>query len=128
AVSSESMSSTSSQLADMERKEQRFGPASSAVWASITTPVNNGSVILMHYSSAPLFGLVELINMLIFVIWGGVVCGLHQFVIYLLRAVFIAGLMTGRTSKLFGRQSEAAEIKMLAITILILPLIILAFT
>ncbi len=83
---------------------------------------------MMHDSSAPLTGLVELINMLINAIWGGVGCGLQQFMIYLLLAVFIAGLMTGRTPELFGRKIEAAEIKLLAIIILIQPLIILAFT
>ncbi|XZW19222.1 potassium-transporting ATPase subunit KdpA [Acinetobacter baumannii] len=128
AVWSESMSSTASQLAAMEGKEQRFGPAASAVWAAITTQVNNGSVNMMHDSSAPLTGLVELINMLINAIWGGVGCGLQQFMIYLLLAVFIAGLMTGRTPELFGRKIEAAEIKLLAIIILIQPLVILAFT
>ncbi|HAV5944603.1 TPA: potassium-transporting ATPase subunit KdpA [Acinetobacter baumannii] len=128
AVWSESMSSTASQLAVMEGKEQRFGPAASAVWAAITTQVNNGSVNMMHDSSAPLTGLVELINMLINAIWGGVGCGLQQFMIYLLLAVFIAGLMTGRTPELFGRKIEAAEIKLLTIIILIQPLVILAFT
>ncbi|SSM54857.1 kdpA [Acinetobacter baumannii] len=128
AVWSESMSSTASQFAVMEGKEQRFGPATSAVWAAITTQVNNGSVNMMHDSSAPLTGLVELINMLINAIWGGVGCGLQQFMIYLLLAVFIAGLMTGRTPELFGRKIEAAEIKLLAIIILIQPLVILAFT
>ncbi|MDC5257235.1 potassium-transporting ATPase subunit KdpA [Acinetobacter baumannii] len=128
AVWSESMSSTASQFAVMEGKEQRFGPVASAVWAALTTQVNNGSVNMMHDSSAPLTGLVELINMLINAIWGGVGCGLQQFMIYLLLAVFIAGLMTGRTPELFGRKIEAAEIKLLAIIILIQPLIILAFT
>ncbi|WP_171429602.1 potassium-transporting ATPase subunit KdpA [Acinetobacter lactucae] len=128
AVWSESMSSTASQLAVMEGKEQRFGPAASVVWAAITTQVNNGSVNMMHDSSAPLTGMVELINMLINAIWGGVGCGLQQFMIYLLLAVFIAGLMTGRTPELFGRKIEAAEIKLLAIIILIQPLVILAFT
>ncbi|MBJ8471736.1 MULTISPECIES: potassium-transporting ATPase subunit KdpA [Acinetobacter] len=128
AVWSESMSATASQFAVMEGKEQRFGPAASTVWAALTTQVNNGSVNMMHDSSAPLTGLVELINMLINAIWGGVGCGLQQFMIYLLLAVFIAGLMTGRTPELFGRKIEAAEIKLLAIIILIQPLVILAFT
>ncbi|MDC4456325.1 potassium-transporting ATPase subunit KdpA [Acinetobacter baumannii] len=128
AVWSESMSSTASQFAVMEGKEQRFGPVASAVWAALTTQVNNGSVNMMHDSSAPLTGLVELINMLINAIWGGVGCGLQQFMIYLLLTVFIAGLMTGRTPELFGRKIEAAEIKLLAIIILIQPLVILAFT
>ncbi|MFL1383948.1 potassium-transporting ATPase subunit KdpA [Acinetobacter baumannii] len=128
AVWSESLSSTASQFAVMEGKEQRFGPVASAVWAALTTQVNNGSVNMMHDSSAPLTGLVELINMLINAIWGGVGCGLQQFMIYLLLAVFIAGLMTGRTPELFGRKIEAAEIKLLAIIILIQPLVILAFT
>lgn len=113
AVWSESMSSTASQFAVMEGKEQRFGPVASAVWAALTTQVNNGSVNMMHDSSAPLTGLVELINMLINAIWGGVGCGLQQFMIYLLLAVFIAGLMTGRTPELFDARLKRQKLSCL---------------
>ncbi|WP_151980333.1 potassium-transporting ATPase subunit KdpA [Acinetobacter guerrae] len=125
---SESLSATAHQITVMEGKEQRFGAASSALWAAVTTQVNNGSVDMMHDSSAPLTGLVALSNMLINAIWGGIGCGLQQFIVYLLLTVFIAGLMTGRTPELFGRKIEAAEIKLLAILILLQPIVILTFT
>ncbi|VTX68372.1 potassium-transporting ATPase subunit KdpA [Acinetobacter ursingii] len=125
---SESLSETAHQITVMEGKEQRFGAASSALWAAVTTQVNNGSVDMMHDSSAPLTGLVALSNMLINAIWGGIGCGLQQFIVYLLLTVFISGLMTGRTPELFGRKIEAAEIKLLAILILLQPIVILAFT
>ncbi|MFW1857561.1 potassium-transporting ATPase subunit KdpA [Acinetobacter defluvii] len=125
---SESLSSTSTMLSAMEGKEVRFGETSSAIWAAITTQVNNGSVDMMHDSSAPLTGLIELSNMLINAIWGGIGCGLQQFMIYLFLAVFIAGLMTGRTPELFGRKIEAGEIKLLAVVILIQPITILGLS
>lgn len=128
AIWSESMSSTATQLYAMEGKEMRFGEASSALWAAVTTQVNNGSVDMMHDSASPLTGLVALANMLINAIWGGIGCGLQQFIIYLFLAVFIAGLMTGRTPELFGRKIEAGEIKLLAVVILIQPIVILSLT
>lgn len=128
AIWSESISSTATQLYAMEGKEVRFGEASSALWAAVTTQVNNGSVNMMHDSSAPLTGFVALANMLINAIWGGIGCGLQQFIIYLFLAVFIAGLMTGRTPELFGRKIEAGEIKLLAVVILIQPIVILSLT
>lgn len=128
AIWSESLSSTATQLYAMEGKEVRFGEASSALWAAVTTQVNNGSVNMMHDSSAPLTGFVALANMLINAIWGGIGCGLQQFMIYLFLTVFIAGLMTGRTPELFGRKIEAGEIKLLAVVILIQPIVILSLT
>lgn len=128
AVWSESLSQTASSMSVMEGKEMRLGESSSAIWAAITTQVNNGSVDMMHDSAAPLTGLVALSNMLINAIWGGIGCGLIQFIIYLFLAVFIAGLMTGRTPELFGRKIEAGEIKLLAVVILIQPITILALT
>ncbi|MEQ1350069.1 potassium-transporting ATPase subunit KdpA [Acinetobacter junii] len=112
----------------MEGKEVRFGAEASALWGSLTTQVNNGSVNMMHDSASPLTGLVELSNMLINAIWGGIGCGLLQFFIYLFLAVFIAGLMTGRTPELFGRKIEVTEIKLLALVILIQPVVILGLT
>jgi len=88
---SESLTATAHQITVMEGKEQRFGAASSALWAAVTTQVNNGSVDMMHDSSAPLTGLVALSNMLINAIWGGIGCGLQQFIVYLLLTVFISG-------------------------------------
>lgn len=128
AIWSESLSSTATQLYAMEGKEIRFGEASSALWAAVTTQVNNGSVDMMHDSASPLTGFVALANMLINAIWGGIGCGLQQFIIYLFLAVFIAGLMTGRTPELFGRKIEAGEIKLLAVVILIQPIVILSLT
>ena len=128
AIWSESFSATSHQLTVMEGKEMRFGETSSALWSAVTTQVNNGSVAMMHDSSAPLTGLVQISNMLINAIWGGIGCGLQQFIIYLFLAVFIAGLMTGRTPELFGRKIEAGEIKLLAVVILIQPITILSLT
>ena len=128
AIWSESLSSTASQIYAMEGKEVRFGESSSALWSALTTQVNNGSVNMMHDSSAPLTGLVQFSNMLINAIWGGIGCGLQQFIIYLFLAVFIAGLMTGRTPELLGRKIEAGEIKLLAVVILIQPIVILSLT
>lgn len=128
AVWSESLSQTASSMSVMEGKEMRLDESSSAIWAAITTQVNNGSVDMMHDSAAPLTGLVVLSNMLINAIWGGIGCGLIQFIIYLFLAVFIAGLMTGRTPELFGRKIKAGEIKLLAVVILIQPITILGLT
>ncbi|APR69567.1 MULTISPECIES: potassium-transporting ATPase subunit KdpA [Acinetobacter] len=115
-------------IALMEGKEVRFGAEASALWGSLTTQVNNGSVNMMHDSASPLTGLVELSNMLINAIWGGIGCGLLQFFIYLFLAVFIAGLMIGRTPELFGRKIEVTEIKLLALVILLQPVVILGLT
>lgn len=128
AVWSEAYSATTSDAALMEGKEVRFGAASSALWASLTTQTSNGSVNAMHDSLAPLTGLDTLVNMLINGIWGGIGCGLQQFLVYLLLSVFLAGLMTGRTPELFGRKIEAPEVKLLALLVLLQPLVILGFT
>ncbi len=128
AVWSESYSATSSDIALMEGKEVRFGAAPSALWAAVTTQTSNGSVNAMHDSLAPLTGLVTISNMLVNSIWGGIGCGLQQFLVYLLLSVFLAGLMTGRTPELFGRKIEAHEVKLLAALVLLQPLALLAFT
>lgn len=119
---------TASDIALMEGKEVRLGADASALWAAATTQVNNGSVNMMLDSAAPLTGMVAMSNMLINAIWGGVGCGLQQFIVYLLLSVFIAGLMTGRTPELFGRKIEGPEVKLLAILVLWQPLVILGFT
>lgn len=112
----------------MEGKEVRFGADASALWAMLTTQTSNGSVNAMHDSLAPLTGLVALGNMLVNAIWGGIGCGLQQFLVYLLLAVFLAGLMTGRTPELFGRKIEAREVRLLSLLILLQPLVVLGFT
>jgi K+-transporting ATPase ATPase A chain len=127
-VISEGHSATSADPALMEGKEVRFGADASALWATLTTQTSNGSVNAIHDSLAPLTGMVALGNMLVNAVWGGVGCGLQQFLVYLMVAVFLAGLMTGRTPELFGRKIEAAEIKLLALLILLQPLVILGLT
>ncbi|WP_369940278.1 potassium-transporting ATPase subunit KdpA [Xanthomonas medicagonis] len=112
----------------MEGKEVRFGADASAAWSSLTTQTSNGSVNAMHDSLAPLTGGVSMVNMLINAIWGGIGCGLQQFLVYLLLSVFLAGLMTGRTPELFGRKIEAPEVRLLALLILLQPLVLLGFT
>jgi K+-transporting ATPase ATPase A chain len=128
AVWSEGHSVTTADAALMEGKEVRFGADASALWASLTTQTSNGSINSMHDSLAPLTGMVAITDMLINAIWGGVGCGLQQFLVYLLLAVFLAGLMTGRTPELFGRKIEAPEVRLLALLILLQPLVILGFT
>jgi K+-transporting ATPase ATPase A chain len=125
---SEGHSATAASAALMEGKEVRLGVDNSALWSSITTQVNNGSVNAMHDSLAPLTGGVAMVNMLVNAIWGGVGCGLQQFLVYLLLGVFLAGLMTGRTPELFGRKIEAGEVRLLALLILLQPLVLLGFT
>jgi K+-transporting ATPase ATPase A chain len=112
----------------MEGKEVRIGTDASALWASLTTQTSNGSVNAMHDSLAPLTGAVTISNMLINAIWGGIGCGLQQFLVYLLLGAFLAGLMTGRTPELFGRKIEANEVKLLAALVLLQPLVLLSFT
>ena len=128
AVWSEAHSATTVDIALMEGKEVRFGADASALWASLTTQTSNGSVNAMHDSLAPLTGLDTLVNMLVNAIWGGIGCGLQQFLVYLMLSVFLAGLMTGRTPELFGRKIEAPEVKLLALLVLLQPLVVLGFT
>ncbi|MCC8536637.1 potassium-transporting ATPase subunit KdpA [Xanthomonas axonopodis pv. poinsettiicola] len=125
---SEAHSGSATSPALMEGKEVRIGADASALWAALTTQTSNGSVNAMHDSLAPLSGLVTLVDMLINAIWGGIGCGLQQFVVYLLLSVFLAGLMTGRTPELFGRKIEAREVQLLAVLILLQPLVVLGFT
>lgn len=128
AVWSEAHSATAADAALMEGKEVRFGAEASALWATLTTQTSNGSVNSMHDSLGPLTGMVAMSNMLVNAIWGGVGCGLQQFIVYLLLAVFLAGLMTGRTPELFGRKIEAPEVRLLALLIVLQPLTVLGFT
>ncbi len=112
----------------MEGKEVRFGADGTGQWAAITTQVSNGSVNGMHDSLSPLAGAVPMVNMLINAIWGGIGCGLQQFIVYLLLGVFLAGLMTGRTPELLGRKLETPQVRLLALLVLLQPITILAFT
>jgi K+-transporting ATPase ATPase A chain len=126
AVLSETANDTS--VVSMEGKEVRSGLTASALWGALTTQTSNGSVNAMHDSMAPLTGGVQISNMLVNAIWGGIGCGALQFIVYLLLTVFLAGLMTGRTPELFGRKIEAPEVRLLALLILLQPLALLGFT
>jgi len=114
---------------NMEGKETRFGIANSALWAAATTAASNGSVNSMHDSYTPLGGLVPMwLMQLGEVIYGGVGSGLYGMLVFALVAVFVAGLMIGRTPEYLGKKIESYEIKMAAIAILIPPLMVLAGT
>ena len=114
---------------NMEGKEVRYGIANSTLWAVATTAASNGSVNSMHDSYTPLGGLVPLFLMQFSeVIFGGVGSGLYGMLIFVLVAVFIAGLMVGRTPEYLGKKIEAYEMKMAALVVLIMPLVVLGFT
>jgi potassium-transporting ATPase potassium-binding subunit len=114
---------------NMEGKEVRFGIANSALFATVTTDASCGAVNSMHDSFTPLGGLVPLVNMMLGeVIFGGVGAGLYGMLVMVILAVFIAGLMVGRTPEYFGKKIEAYDVKMAMLAILIFPLVILVFT
>jgi K+-transporting ATPase ATPase A chain len=114
---------------NMEGKEVRFGIANSALWASATTAASNGSVNSMHDSYTPIGGLVPMwLMQLGEVIYGGVGSGLYGMLVFAIIAVFVAGLMVGRTPEYLGKKIEAYEMKMAAIVILIPPAVVLGFT
>jgi len=114
---------------NMEGKEVRFGIASSALFATVTTAASCGAVNSMHDSFTPLGGLVPLFNMQLGeIIVGGVGAGLYGMLLFAIVAVFVAGLMVGRTPEYLGKKIEAKEVKMAMLAILILPLSILGFT
>jgi K+-transporting ATPase ATPase A chain len=114
---------------NMEGKEVRFGIANSALWAAATTAASNGSVNSMHDSYTPLGGLVPMfLIQLGEVVFGGVGSGLYGMLIFAIIAVFVAGLMVGRTPEYLGKKIEAHEIKMASLVILIPPLLVLGCT
>ena len=114
---------------NMEGKEVRYGIANSALWATATTAASNGSVNSMHDSYTPLGGLVPLFLMQLGeVIYGGVGSGLYGMLAFVLIAVFVAGLMVGRTPEYLGKKVEAYEMKMASLIILIPPALVLSFT
>jgi K+-transporting ATPase ATPase A chain len=112
----------------MEGKEVRFGPAATAYWSTITTVVSTGSVNGMHDSTMPLTGLYQLLAMMVNAFYGGCGVGLLNYFIYLIIAVFIAGLMVGRTPEFLGHKLEAREVKIAALVTLISPLLIMCGT
>jgi K+-transporting ATPase ATPase A chain len=114
---------------NMEGKEVRFGIADSALFATVTTDASCGAVNSVHDSYTPLGGMVPLVNiMLSEVVFGGVGAGLYGILIYVVLAVFIAGLMVGRTPEYLGKKIEAYDVKMSMLVVLVFPLIILVFT
>ncbi len=114
---------------NMEGKEVRFGLAPSALWATVTTAASNGSVDSMHDSYTPLGGMVPLVMMMFGeVVFGGVGSGLYGMLVFVIVAVFVAGLMVGRTPEYLGKKIEAYEMKMASLLILIMPLTVLILT
>ena len=113
---------------NMEGKEVRFGIANSALFATVTTDASCGAVNSMHDSFMPLGGMVPMINILLGeVIFGGVGAGLYGILVFVVMAVFIAGLMVGRTPEYLGKKIEAYDVQMSMLYLLIFPFIILGF-
>jgi K+-transporting ATPase ATPase A chain len=114
---------------NMEGKEVRFGIANSAIWATATTAASNGSVNSMHASYTPLGATVTLVMMQLGeVVFGGVGSGLYGMLVFVIVAVFVAGLLVGRTPEYLGHKIEAYEMKMTSLLILIMPLTVLGLT
>ncbi len=114
---------------NMEGKEVRFGPALSALWATVTTDTSCGAVNSMHDSYLPIGGMVPMVNMQLGeVIFGGVGSGLYGMLAFAIVAMFVAGLMVGRTPEYLGKKLEAKEVKMTILALLCLPLSILGWT
>ncbi len=112
----------------MEGKEVRFGSAASALWAILTTCTSNGSVNAMHDSLTPLSGMFTMLGMQINAFYGGKGVGLLNFYIFIIIAVFMSGLMVGRTPEFLGKKIEVREMKIAMIVFLLHPLLILAGT
>ena len=114
---------------NMEGKEVRFGIANSALFATVTTDASCGAVNSMHDSFTPLGGMVPMINILLGeVVFGGVGAGLYGMLVFVVMAVFIAGLMVGRTPEYLGKKIESFDVKMAMLYLLIFPLLILGFS
>ncbi|MBL0127658.1 MAG: potassium-transporting ATPase subunit KdpA [Flavobacteriales bacterium] len=112
----------------MEGKEMRLGAAASGFWSIVTTVISTGSVNSMHDSSMPLSGMNELLAMMTNAFYGGVGVGVLNFFVFIILAVFISGLMVGRTPEFMGKKIEAREMKIALIVALLHPLMILAGT
>ncbi|HLY90457.1 MAG TPA: potassium-transporting ATPase subunit KdpA [Acetobacteraceae bacterium] len=114
---------------NMEGKEVRFGLADSALFTTITTDASCGAVNNMHDSLLPLAGMVPMVNIMLGeIIFGGVGSGLYGMLLFVIVAMFVAGLMVGRTPEYLGKKLESKEVKMAMLAILILPLSMLGFT
>ena len=112
----------------MEGKEVRFGPAASAYWSILTTVISTGSVNSMHDSGMPMSGLMQMLGMMVNAFYGGCGVGILNYYIYVIIAVFIAGLMVGRTPEFFGHKVEAREVKIAALVTLLSAFLIKGFT
>ena len=113
---------------NMEGKEVRFGIADSTLFATVTTDASCGAINGWHDSYTPLGGMIPLANMMLSeVVFGGVGAGMYGMLIYIVLAVFIAGLMVGRTPEYLGKKIEAYDVKMAMLVVLIFPLVILGF-
>jgi K+-transporting ATPase ATPase A chain len=122
-------SSMGSAAGNMEGKEVRFGSANSALWATVTTGTSCGAVNSMHDSFTPLGGFVPLFMMQLGeIVYGGVGCGLYGMLVFVFVAVFVAGLMVGRTPEYLGKKIESFEMQMSSIMILVMPTIVLLST
>jgi len=113
-------------MGSMEGKEVRFGSGASAYWSIATTVISTGSVNSMHDSFMPLSGMFQLLGMMVNAFYGGVGVGFLNFYIFIILAVFISGLMVGRTPEFLGKKIEAREMKIAMIIALLHPLLILA--
>lgn len=112
----------------MEGKEVRFGPAASAYWSVMTTVISTGSVNSMHDSSMPVSGMMQLLGMMVNAFYGGCGVGILNYLIYIIIAVFISGLMVGRTPEFMGHKVEAREVKIAALVTLLSAFLIKGFT
>jgi len=118
----------SQSMGNMEGKEVRFGTAASAYWSIATTVISTGSINSMHDSFMPISGMNQLLGMMVNCFYGGVGVGFLNFYIFIILAVFISGLMVGRTPEFLGKKIEAREMKIAMIIALLHPLLILAGT
>ncbi len=115
-------------MGNMEGKEMRFGTAASSLWGVATTSTSNGSVNSMHDSHTPLSGGIFMLDMMINAVYGGVGVGFINFFVFVIIAVFISGLMVGRTPELLGKKIEAKEVKIAALVAIAHPFFILVGT
>lgn len=115
-------------MGSMEGKEVRFGIEHSALFTTVTTSFTTGTVNNMHDTLTPLGGMIPLLHMMLNVVFGGIGVGLMNMVIYAILAVFICGLMIGRTPEYLGKKIEGKEMKLAALCIIIHPLLILGFS
>ena len=127
-INGATLSGISQNLGNMEGKEMRFGISQSTLFTTVTTSFTTGTVNNMHDTLTPLGGMVPLINMMMNVVFGGAGVGLMNMLIYAILAVFICGLMIGKTPEYLGKKIEGNEMKLAALSIIIHPLLILGFS